>query len=307
MRAIVFVGHGDLPKGMKHSIQMITGIEKNIFVVALSPEDGKEEFQSKLTSLDSQLAGYSEVLFFADLLGGSPCNGVVEKYFENENVHIVAGMNLPMAVTAVLGELPIEQILQEGRTGIVDVKKPQEMNSVKKDRHSTHSTVSKSGKPFEIKNVRIDARGIHGQVATAWTPKLNIDRIMVIDDLAVKDEMQKMALKMAKPNSVKLSILSTKKAIERLSNEYSYPGEKLLIILQRVETLKKLAEQGYRFAEVNMGNVPNRSETTSYRKTVHLTEKEVSIIKALINEGTHFTAQMVPNDAKVDFDEIINK
>ncbi|EOH91033.1 PTS mannose/fructose/sorbose transporter subunit IIAB [Enterococcus pallens] len=307
MRAIVFAGHGDLPKGMRHSIEMITGIEENIFVVSLSPEDGKEEFQNKLTNLDAQLADYTEVLFFVDLLGGSPCNGVVEKYFDNEKVHIVAGMNLPMAVTAALGEVPIEQIIQEGKTGIIDVKNPQQAAPAPKERRDAQSASAKSGEPFEIKNVRIDARGIHGQVATAWTPKLNIDRIMVIDDLAVKDEMQKMALKMAKPNSVKLSILSTKKAVERLSNKDSYPGEKLLVILQRVETLKRLAELGYHFKDVNVGNVPNRPGTTSYRKTVHLTEEEVSIIKGLIHEGTHFTAQMVPNDAKVDFDEIINK
>ena len=57
----------------------------------------------------------------------------------------------------------------------------------------------------------------------------------------------------------------------------------------------------------NVGNVPNRHGTTSYRKTVHLTEEEAAIIKELIHEGTHFTAQMVPNDAKVDFDAIITK
>ncbi|MGG5329481.1 PTS mannose/fructose/sorbose transporter subunit IIAB [Enterococcus sp. AZ163] len=307
MRAIVFVGHGDLPKGMKHSIEMITGMKEHIFVVSLLPEDGKEEFQNKLATLDSQLTEYTEILVFADLLGGSPCNGVVERYFDNEKVQIAAGMNLPMAVTAVLGDLPIEQIIQEGKTGISNVKNPQQTGPVQTERHLTQSARAKSGEPFEVKNVRIDARGIHGQVATAWTPKLNIDRIMVIDDCAVKDEMQKMALKMAKPNSVKLSILSSKKAVERLSNKDSYPGEKLLVILQRVETLKKLAELGYRFADVNVGNVPNRPGTTSYRKTVHLTEEEVAIIKTLIHDGTHFTAQMVPNDAKVDFDEIINK
>lgn len=307
MRAIVFAGHGDLPKGMKHSIGMITGIEENIFVVSLSPEDGKEEFQNKLANLDAQLAEYTEVLFFVDLLGGSPCNGVVEKYFDNEKVHIVAGMNLPMAITAALGEIPVQQIIQEGRTGIIDVKNPQQTAPAPKERRTTQSDLAKSGEPFEIKNVRIDARGIHGQVATAWAPKLNIDRIMVIDDLAVKDETQKMALKMAKPNSVRLSILSSKKAVERLSNKDSYPGEKLLVILQRVETLKKLAELGYHFSDVNVGNVPNRPGTTSYRKTVHLTEEEAAIIKELIHEGTHFTAQMVPNDAKVDFNAIITK
>lgn len=50
---------------------------------------------------------------------------------------------------------------------------------------------------MEIVNVRIDERLIHGQVAAVWTNTLNATRIMVIDDMAAKDEIQKIALKMA--------------------------------------------------------------------------------------------------------------
>lgn len=305
MKAIVFVGHGELPLGMKQSVSMIAGQMENVYALSLSPDDGKEQFQAKLANLDEQLQEYDSILFFADLLGGSPCNGVVEKYFSDERVQIITGMNLPMAVTAVLGDLPNDVLISEGQGGITDVKNPTASPALVTTMEPKKK--AKSGKPFEIKNIRVDARGIHGQVATAWTPKLEVDRIMVIDDIAVKDDMQKMALKMAKPNSVKLSILSTDKAVERLNDPTSYPGESLLIILQRIDTLKTLQEKGYTFKEVNMGNVPNRPGTTSYRKTVHLTKEETAIIKSLINDGTHFTAQMVPNDAKTDFDAIINK
>lgn len=306
MKAIVFVGHGELPLGMKQSVCMIVGQMDNIFAVSLSLDDGKEQFQEKLSILDKDLEKYSSVLFFADLLGGSPCNGVIEKYFSDERVQIITGMNLSMVITAICGEeLSNDTIMVEGKRGITDVK-----NSKATPVGNSNKTIKKRvelDKPYEIKSIRVDARGIHGQVATAWTPKLEIDRIMVIDDIAVKDEIQKMALKMAKPNSVKLSILSTEKAVERLTYPDSYPGETLLVIIQRVETLRTLREKNFRFKEINMGNVPNRPGTKSYRKTIHLTEEEVEIIKGLISDGTHFVAQMVPNDAKVDFDAIINK
>lgn len=54
---------------------------------------------------------------------------------------------------------------------------------------------------MEIVNVRIDERLIHGQVAAVWTNTLNATRIMVIDDMAAKDEIQKIALKMACPST----------------------------------------------------------------------------------------------------------
>ena len=214
-------------------------------------------------------------------------------------------MNLPMVLTATMIDLPVSEIISEGKTGIQNVKNPQE--TVETTSAPVKQTPEKpvSNEPFKIKNVRVDARGIHGQVATQWVPKLEVDRIIVIDDKAVKDDVQKMALKMAKPNSVKLSILSTKKAIERLSVPNSYPGEDILVIMQRMETIGSLSEQGYHFETINMGNVPNREGTKQYQNTVHLTDEEIAMMKDVISKGTHFTAQMVPSAAVVDFDKVI--
>ena len=49
----------------------------------------------------------------------------------------------------------------------------------------------------EIVNVRIDDRLIHGQVAAVWSLVTKATRIMVVDDLVVKDPVNKEALKMA--------------------------------------------------------------------------------------------------------------
>ena len=49
---------------------------------------------------------------------------------------------------------------------------------------------------MEIVNARIDERMIHGQVAAIWTNLLNATRILVIDDQAAQDDIQKMALRM---------------------------------------------------------------------------------------------------------------
>ncbi len=77
---------------------------------------------------------------------------------------------------------------------------------------------------MDIKNVRVDSRGIHGQVATTWIPLFDINRIIVIDDDSVKDTTQKMALKLARPEGTKLSILSSDKAYIRLTDPLAYSG-----------------------------------------------------------------------------------
>ena len=48
---------------------------------------------------------------------------------------------------------------------------------------------------------RIDGRLVHGQVANLWTTKLQASRIIVVDDEASKDKIQKSGLRMAAPMS----------------------------------------------------------------------------------------------------------
>jgi mannose PTS system EIIAB component len=301
MKGFLLVGHGTLPEAFKYSLHMIIGDVSNVFTICLQPEQGREDLEKKMQETSDSLKDYEKVFVFADLIGGSPANAAIIVFLQQKKYELISGMNLPMLLTAILGSnTSLSTVLKEGRIGIQDMRKTLD-NQV--------STVDEEKKMgiMEIRNVRIDSRGIHGQVATAWVPKLGVNRIIVIDDLAVKDEMQKMALKMAKPNHIKLSILSTHKAIERLQEPGAYAGERMLLLIQRVETLKTLAKHGYLFKEVNLGNVPARPGTMAYRKTVSLLPEEVAIIRDLIAKGTHFTAQMVPNDNLDDFNSIINK
>lgn len=160
---------------------------------------------------------------------------------------------------------------------------------------------------MNIVNVRVDSRGIHGQVATAWAKGLEIDRIMVIDDQAIGSEMSKMTLKMACPANVKLSILSCQKASMRLADENNYVGEKLLVLLMNVQSLDTLAQHQCFFQEVNLGNVSNKKDSVQIAKTVYLSQDEITVLKKQIEHGTQFYHQMVPSETKQNVnDEIMN-
>lgn len=287
---------------MKSSVEMIVGECDNIHTVCLAPQDGKEDLDRKLADVDEKLGDEKDVLVLADLMGGSPCNAALERYLGSEHVQVVSGMNLAMVITAT--EDPAS-VIAAGHDAIHDVKA--RANGTEEPFGTPAPDIAPavpapaSNEPQEIVGVRVDARGIHGQVATAWVPRLNVSRVVVIDDVAVKDETQKMALKMAKPASIKLSILTTKKAVERLGDTRSYPGERVFVVMPRVKTLGELDKLGWDFDCVNMGNVPNRPGTTSYDKTVHLTDEEAQIVRSLAEKGTRFTSRQVPNDPENDF------
>jgi len=71
---------------------------------------------------------------------------------------------------------------------------------------------------MSIVHVRIDERLIHGQVVTQWVNALRVMRIMVINDEAANDELQKTSLKMATPAGIRLSVLTIEKAATNIDN-----------------------------------------------------------------------------------------
>ena len=84
-----------------------------------------------------------------------------------------------------------------------------------------------------IKNLRVDHRLLHGQVAFSWTSALGADCILIANDLVMKDEIKKMAIKMAKPQGVKLVIKSVEDGIKAINSGVT-DKYKLFIIVESV-------------------------------------------------------------------------
>lgn len=161
-----------------------------------------------------------------------------------------------------------------------------------------------------IVRVRVDERLIHGQVATYWTKFLNITRIMVIDDLASKNDIQKTALKMATPAGVKLSVLTVEKAVGRLTdpNEHRYDNDRILIIFKDTDTLRRAFDAGFRAKEVNMGNISGKVGTVQVKTSLAVSKQDAENVHHIADAyGTYFYGQLVPSDEQYNFIEAMDK
>ena len=158
-------------------------------------------------------------LIIADLLGGTPCNVALSNYLESENVEIIAGMSLPLVIEATLNSTAtVKELIQAATTGIVDVKQKMKQTEIEKEPSlpMDNSQLYEAYKGKEnIVNVRMDERLIHGQVAGIWAPSLHTQRIIVINDEAAADTLQKSSLRMAAPTSMRLSVLPVESADEK--------------------------------------------------------------------------------------------
>ena len=106
MKYLILVSHGGLAEGLKSSLSMFAS-DKVDDVIAIGLKDGESLagffffFKNDIASLDEN----DSVLVLADFFGGSPLTTVatvLEEFGKLENATILGGMNLTMALTAVV-------------------------------------------------------------------------------------------------------------------------------------------------------------------------------------------------------------
>lgn len=157
-----------------------------------------------------------------------------------------------------------------------------------------------------ITAVRIDGRLIHGQVANLWIPKLNITRIMIVDDKVAQNKVEKQGLKLATPTGVKISVLPVEKAAENIINN-RYATQNVMIVARTPEPILELVNLGVDLSKVNVGNMSQNDQTKSITKSINVEPKDIEAFEELDNKKIKLTHQMVPDSKEEDFMKLLKK
>ena len=102
MSHLVLISHGTFCEHLKQSTEMIMGPQETIHAVALLPEEGPEEFQTKLQAV---LDGLEEYVILCDLAGGTPSNVAAKMLMSGASFELYSGMNMPMVISFINGEM----------------------------------------------------------------------------------------------------------------------------------------------------------------------------------------------------------
>lgn len=126
MRYLVLVSHGTLAPGMHSVLSMLGGAREDVLSASLEDGMGADEYVARLKEVLAPVTPDDEVVLLGDIIGGSPLTNALNTLNEKGLLsHTVAfgGMNLPMAMTALMGlqtaELSAlsESMLQEAHDG----------------------------------------------------------------------------------------------------------------------------------------------------------------------------------------------
>ena len=146
----------------------------------------------------------------------------------------------------------------------------------------------------EIKMTRVDFRLVHGQIVVKWCKACDVDKIVVIDDVVASDDFMSQIYASAAPAGVVVKSYSQEKA-KRLWEKNRFGEKSKVLILFKGMELKS----------VQLGGVPQMGDRRAVKRAVFLGEKEMQQLKELHDMGVEITAQLIPEDSKYDYDEIV--
>lgn len=144
---------------------------------------------------------------------------------------------------------------------------------------------------MSIIGTRVDGRLIHGQVANLWVTKLQISRIMVVDDKTATSQIEKSGLKLATPSGVRLSVLPVQKAATNILAG-KYDSQRLLIVVKEPKYLNDLVDAGVELSDVNVGNLARDNAKKILTHQVSVTQDDIDNFKELNQKGVHLFAQV---------------
>lgn len=102
MIQIVVITHGELAAGLLQSARMIVGDLPGVHSISFAEGIGHEEFEELLALDLPRIISEGPTLIFCDILGGTPFKTAARYAFQQENVSLIYGVNLPLFVDAAL-------------------------------------------------------------------------------------------------------------------------------------------------------------------------------------------------------------
>jgi fructoselysine and glucoselysine-specific PTS system IIA component len=123
MRQFIIASHGSFSKGMMDSITMIMGEFANVQDFSISTSDSQEAIAIRIENILRKYGEEDDIIVLTDVLGGSVMN-IFIGYMQTHNVHVITGVNLPLALEILDAEeetelqTVIHESIEKGKEGI---------------------------------------------------------------------------------------------------------------------------------------------------------------------------------------------
>lgn len=154
---------------------------------------------------------------------------------------------------------------------------------------------------------RVDERLIHGQVVVGWGERLNMDRIVVVDDALSQSPWEQELYCLGVPPSVDAMFATVQDAKRDLAL-WREDTRRLIVLVRDVKTLVRMAEDGALDGEeVNLGGIhhaPGRDRLLPY---LFLSTAEREELRRIAERGVTVSARDLPASRAVPLDDLLEE
>lgn len=148
--------------------------------------------------------------------------------------------------------------------------------------------------------IRVDDRLIHGQITEVWVPYLNANRIIVVDDEIAQDPTKRKILGLGVPPLIQFDVWGIEEAVKEYSNLLQNRS-RTLILFGNLETAYQAHQRGFRYTQLNLGNIHENDEGGTLSPSICLCEGSLDRLGGLTEQGVAITIQAIPSEKGVPF------
>ena len=122
MKYIVIVGHGNYATGLESSLNMLSGVDKELIAIDFLESETDIDLGNKIKEIFNM---QDEFLFVTDLMGGTPFKECSKLAMNNDKVRVVTGTNIGALIEAKL--MKNSKTLEELANSIIESTKKHAM------------------------------------------------------------------------------------------------------------------------------------------------------------------------------------
>lgn len=158
---------------------------------------------------------------------------------------------------------------------------------------------------MDIALVRIDNRLVHGQILEAWVPYVEAGCIVVVDDHVASDFFRETVIKMAVPREIEVIITSVEE-FSRNSAIEPDNNKRTIILFSDIADAVRAFKLGFRFDQLNIGNIHNEKCVTQCSPSVLLGLNDIEHIEELISAGVKIDMRRIPREKPQDVQDMLD-
>ena len=150
---------------------------------------------------------------------------------------------------------------------------------------------------------RIDDRLIHGQVVEGWVNHLKASCIIVADDAAASNPLQRSIMELSVPRGLKIVIGGIEEVCERLHSG-ALDAERIILLFSRPADVLRAFMQRLTCSSVNIGGMHFIPGKRKLLDVLSVNDADIEALRKIATRGIPVAVQAVPTGKPVPLEKV---